>query len=196
MGSDMPPPWEDIPMDAVQAGPSFEGGSAPAWAAEPVPVQSQPAPSAAPRAVATQSAHARLQPTELGAQWHAVVTQLDEAQAIVALVRELAMQSQLVAQSGGVWTLQVHRNALNQPMPRERLFKALASITECTELRVESGPVSDTPALRNQAHAQALQAQAEEIVHNDPHVQHLLQHYGATIVPGSIRPAGDDKTKA
>ena len=198
---DMPPPWEDIPMDAVQAGPGYDesASSAPAWEAAAEPVQPQAEPvlqPAVPRPAVADSARDRLQPTALGAQWHALVTQLDAAQAIVALVRELAMQSQLVAQADGVWTLQVHRNSLNQPMPRERLFKALAQITDCTELRVESGPVSDTPALRNQAHAQALQLQAEEIVHNDPQVQHLLQHFGATIVPGSIRPASSDKTKA
>lgn len=126
--------------------------------------------------------------TPLGDIWHAVVTQLDETQAISALVRELAMQSQLVAQSGGSWSLKVQRTSLNQPMPRERLLKALAAITDCTALEVENGAVSDSPALRNKAQAEARQKQAEAIVLNDPQVQHLQQLYGATIVPGSIRP--------
>lgn len=129
-----------------------------------------------------------LEPTPLGDAWHAVVTQLDEAQAITALVRELAMQSQLVAQSQGVWTLRVQRTSLNQPMPRERLLKALAQVTDCASLEVENGKVSDTPALRNKAQAEARQKRAEAIVMNDPQVLHLQQTYGATIVPGSIRP--------
>lgn len=165
-GQDEPPVWNDAPMEtAVQA-------IAPSVAAKPANTQ----------------ASAELVATPLGDAWHAVVTQLDEAQAITALVRELAMQSQLVAQSGGAWSLQVQRTSLNQPMPRERLLKALAQITECTALDVQNGPVSDTPALRNQALAQARQKLAEAVVLNDPQVQHLQRTYGATIVPGSIRP--------
>ena len=98
------------------------------------------------------------------------------------------MQSQLIAQEGHVWTLRVQRTSLNQAMPRERLLKALAHITDCTSLHVENGKVSDTPALRNKARAEARQKQAEAIVMNDPRVQHLQQSLGATIVPGSIRP--------
>ena len=117
------------------------------------------------------------------------MTQLDEAQAISALVRELAMQSQLMFQEGGQWTLRVQRTSLNQTMPRERLLKALSEISSCTSLHVDNGPVSDTPALRNKVQAEARQLQAEAVVMQDPKVQNLLQTYaGASIVPGSIRP--------
>ena len=126
--------------------------------------------------------------TPLGDAWHAVVTQLDSAQAITALVRELALQSQLVAQDGGVWSLRVQRTSLNQATTRERLLRALTSITDCTSLQVENGPVTDTPALRNKAQAQARQKQAEAVVMDDPRVQRWQQTLGATIVPGSIRP--------
>ena len=137
---------------------------------------------------AEPSASDALQETALGSTWYDVVTQLDEAQAITALVRELAMQSQLVAQDGGVWSLRVQRTSLNQTMPRERLLKALMQVSDCTSLHVDNGAVHDTPALRNKAKAQAKQKQAEAIVMNDPQVQHLVQSLGATIVPGSIRP--------
>ena len=70
----------------------------------------------------------------------------------------------------------------------ERLTKALAQVTDCTSLQLESGKVTDTPALRNKARAQARQLQAEAIVANDPNVQFLQTTFGATIVPGSIRP--------
>lgn len=124
----------------------------------------------------------------LGDVWYAVVKQLDEAQTIVALVRQLAMQAQLVAREGGVWTLRVQRSSLNQTTTRERLLKALSQVTDCTSLHVESGLATDTPALRDKAHAEARQKQAEAIVHSDPKVQHLVQSLGASIVPGSIRP--------
>ena len=40
---------------------------------------------------------------------------------ITALVRELALQSQLVARDGAHWLLRVERESLNQPTARERL---------------------------------------------------------------------------
>ena len=126
--------------------------------------------------------------TPLGDVWHALVTQLDEAKAVTALVRELALQSQLLAQDAGVWTLRVERTSLNQAAARDRLQKALAAVSDCTSLQLENGKVTDTPALRNKAHAQARQLQAEAIVQADPQVQYLQRTLGATIVPGSIRP--------
>ena len=40
-------------------------------------------------------------------------------QAITALVRELALQSQLVARDGAHWLLRVERESLNQPTARD-----------------------------------------------------------------------------
>ncbi|WP_286997402.1 DNA polymerase III subunit gamma/tau C-terminal domain-containing protein, partial [Comamonas sp. UBA7840] len=187
---EMPPPWEELPPEAMDTVPGYLAEQPPVW--DDVPLEaSLSAESEAvqvPVKGVAQDAIQALEPTPLGDTWHAIVTQLDESQAIVALVRELAMQSQLIAQEGHVWTLRVQRTSLNQAMPRERLLKALAHITDCTSLHVENGKVSDTPALRNKARAEARQKQAEAIVMNDPSVQHLQQSLGATIVPGSIRP--------
>ncbi|HEY4664176.1 MAG TPA: DNA polymerase III subunit gamma/tau C-terminal domain-containing protein, partial [Comamonas sp.] len=187
---DMPPPWEDLPPEALESEPAYDSSEPPVW--NDAPVDAEPSVVASAPVVlrkpVVQEASAELVTTPLGDIWHAIVTQLDEAQAISALVRELAMQSELVAQDGGVWSLRVQRTSLNQTMPRERLLKALTGIAACTSLHVENGSVSDTPALRNKAHAEARQKQAEAIVMNDPHVQHLQQTLGATIVPGSIRP--------
>ena len=187
---EIPPPWEDLPPEAMEAVPAYSNDEPPVW--EDLPAENlMPAQGEAvqaPGKAVVQEPVQELKPTVLGDIWHAIVTQLDETQAIVALVRELAMQSQLVAQDGGKWSLRVQRTSLNQPMPRERLLKALAHITDCTSLHVENGKVSDTPALRNKARAEARQKQAEAIVMNDPRVQHLQHSLGATIVPGSIRP--------
>lgn len=184
----MPPPWEDLPLASEEAEPAYGSDEPPVWDDVPMEAVAPFAEPVAPTKPAAADVTAELVPTPLGDAWHAVVTQLDEAQAITALVRELAMQSQLVAQSQGVWTLRVQRTSLNQPMPRERLLKALAQVTDCASLEVENGKVSDTPALRNKAQAEARQKRAEAIVMNDPQVLRLQQTYGATIVPGSIRP--------
>ena len=123
-----------------------------------------------------------------GIFWHQVVQQLIAAEAITALVRELALQSQLVGREDGHWRLRVERESLNQPTARERLRAALEAAGHAQALTVEVGPVSDTPARRNAAAAAERQRQAEAIVLNDPQVQALMRDYGARIVPGSIKP--------
>ncbi len=144
----------------------------------------QPLPLSAPTPVS-----ARYTPTEEGDVWHTTVQQLIAAEAITALVRELALQSQLVARDGGHWLLRVERESLNQPAARERLRAALETAGHATQISVEVGVVIDSPARRNAAAAAERQRRAEEIVHNDPFVQSLMRDYGARIVPGSIKPA-------
>ena len=144
----------------------------------------QPSPLSAPTPVS-----ARYTPTEEGDVWHATVQQMVAAESITALVRELALQSQLVARDGGHWLLRVERESLNQPTARERLRAALEAAGHATQISVEVGVVIDSPARRNAAAAAERQRRAEEIVNNDPYVQSLVRDYGARIVPGSIKPA-------
>ncbi len=144
----------------------------------------QPLPLSVPSPVS-----ARYTPTEEGDVWHTTVQQMVAAESITALVRELALQSQLVARDGGHWLLRVERESLNQPTARERLRAALEAAGHATQISVEVGHVIDSPARRNAAAAAERQRRAEEIVNNDPYVQSLVRDYGARIVPGSIKPA-------
>ena len=109
--------------------------------------------------------------------------------AITALVRELALQSQLMARRADHWLLRVERESLNQPQARERLRAALEAAGHASQISVELGVVIDSPARRNAAAAAERQRVAEDIVMNDPYVQSLVRDYGAKIVPGSIKPA-------
>lgn len=143
----------------------------------------QPLPLSAPTPVS-----ARYTPTEEGDVWHATVQQLVAAEAITALVRELALQSQLVARDGAHWLLRVERESLNQPTARERLRAALEAAGLAQDISVELGPVSDSPALRNTARQNARQERALEVVQNDPFVQTLVREFDARIVPGSVLP--------
>ncbi|MGA0569089.1 DNA polymerase III subunit gamma/tau [Variovorax sp. VNK109] len=138
--------------------------------------------------VAAQSAAAQLVPTEEGNFWYSTVQQLVAAEAVTALVRELALQSQLVARDTDQWLLRVERESLNQPVSRERLQTALHAAGNTVRLAVEIGRVSDSPARRNAAAAAERQRQAEEVIHSDPFVQSMMREYGARIVPGSIKP--------
>jgi len=139
-------------------------------------------------ALAAQSAATVLQPTEEGEFWHATVQQLIAAEAIAAMVRELALQSQLVARDTDQWILRVERESLNQSASRERLGAALQVAGHPVRLMVEIGRVTDSPARRNVALAAERQLAAEKIIFDDPLVQTLMRDFAAKIVPGSIKP--------
>ena len=127
-------------------------------------------------------------PTPEGDFWQEVVQGLVATEAVTALVRELALQAQLVGRDEGHWMLRVERESLNQPASRERLRAALHAAGHPVDLSVEVGPITDSPARRNaQAAAQRQQA-AEQIILNDPFVQQMQRDFGAKIVPGSIKP--------
>jgi DNA polymerase III subunit gamma/tau len=143
-------------------------------------------PSESPRETAT--AAAALVPTEEGDFWHATVADLVVRETVTALVRELALQSQLVGRDEGHWMLRVERESLNQPASRERLQKALAAAGHAVGLSVEVGTVTDSPARRLAAAAAEKQRVAEEIIQADPFVQEMVRDFGAKIVPGSIKP--------
>ena len=207
--SNEPPPWPDADDGSVPTTPAVapvrmaeevernlppaqevQAQAAPEFVAIPVREASepserlQPLPLSAPTPVS-----ARYTPTEEGDVWHATVQQLVAAEAITALVRELALQSQLVARDGAHWLLRVERESLNQPTARERLRAALETAGHATQISVEVGRVIDSPARRNAAAAAERQRLAEETVMNDPYVQTLMREHGAKIVPGSIKPA-------
>jgi DNA polymerase-3 subunit gamma/tau len=147
----------------------------------PVHVQAESSREPAPPA-------GRLVPTEDGDFWQTTVAELVTREAVTALVRELALQSQLVARDPDHWMLRVERESLNQPASRERLRGALHAAGHAVNLSVEVGVVTDSPA-RRQAAAQAeRQRAAEETIQGDPFVQAMMRDFGAKIVPGSIKP--------
>jgi len=126
--------------------------------------------------------------TEEGAFWHELVAQLISREAINALVRELALQSQLVARDGEHWLLRVESESLNSPNNRERLQTALRSAGHQAVLSVEVGRVTDSPAKRLAEAAAQRQSAAEKVIYEDPFVQTMMRDFGAKIVPGSIKP--------
>ena len=125
----------------------------------------------------------------LGDEWSRLVNQLIDADAVAALTRELALQSQLYSREGGDWTLRVERESLSQPAAREKLQAALRSALADAGLKlvVQVGVVSDTPARRAAAAMAERQRAAETLIHNDPFVQDMIRDWGAKIVPGSIK---------
>jgi DNA polymerase-3 subunit gamma/tau len=126
--------------------------------------------------------------SEHGAFWHATVQALVQSQAVNALARELALQSQLIGRDEDQWILRVESESLNQAGSRDRLSQALQDAGFAVALAVEVGRVSDSPARRNASASAERQQAAERIIHSNPLVQTWMRDFGAKIVPGSIRP--------
>ena len=197
------PPWDNALVQATAetvspgSAPQAENGKGPlpvaqatgtAMAMSVVPV------SASPRPYEPAAANSPLPgipnvsgDQEEGDVWHAVVQELIACEAITALVRELALQSQLVAREDGHWTLRVERASTNQPTARERLRAALEAAGHAVRISVDVGAISDSPARRNALAEQERQRVARDIVMNDPFVQALVRNHDAKIVPGSIK---------
>jgi len=156
-----------------------------------VPLRVQP-PAGARETASRQGvgavALAPIAPSEEGDFWHQTVDQLVATEAVTAMARELALQSQLVARDVDQWLLRVERETLNATGSRDRLQVALAALGHEVRLVVEVGIVIDSPARRNALAAAERQRIAEEAIHNDPLVQDMMRNFGAKIVPGSLRP--------
>jgi DNA polymerase III subunit gamma/tau len=176
----------------------FKSLEAPKYVA--IPVREQSAPSARTEQRTERAglnsaiAPAELVPTPEGDVWHAAVQQLLEAEAIAALVRELALQSQLVARTSPSndgephdWLLRIERESLSQSGSREKLQLALETLGHSVRLSIEIGPASDTPAKRIAAATAETQRMAQDIITQDAYVQQLMRDFGAKIVPGSIK---------
>jgi DNA polymerase-3 subunit gamma/tau len=133
-------------------------------------------------------------PDALSERWAELVAQMQSLGLITALVRELALQSQCVAQRDegecSIWHLQVARESLCGDMHKERLSQALAQVlAREVRLEVQQGPVVNTPAQRDQAEREARQRAAEALIEGDALVRGLLTQYpSARIVSGSVVP--------
>jgi DNA polymerase III subunit gamma/tau len=188
---------ENLEVNKPLAG-VFVASVAPKFVA--IPVREQSAPSARTEQRTERAglnsaiAPAELVPTPEGDVWHAAVQQLLTAEAIAALVRELALQSQLVARTSPNndgephdWLLRIERESLSQSGSREKLQLALETLGHSVRLSIEIGPASDTPAKRIAAATAERQRMAQDIITQDAYVQQLMRDFGAKIVPGSIK---------
>ena len=151
-------------------------------------------PEAALLAAMPQAAPVTLVPSALGERWAGLVRQMIDAGAIGALVRELAMQAECLALDESAASihcrLRVEREMLRAPAHVDKLQLVLAAtLQRPVRIEVEPGVAEDSPAKREAAERARRQAQAEQIIHDDPLVQALMAQYKtARIVPGSVKP--------
>ena len=107
------------------------------------------------------------------------------------LARELALRSELVSHEGDHFCLRVPVKALLEAGGEARLCAALAEhfgrpVRVSIAVGATTGP---TAAGRSEEARAVLQQQAEDAIYADPFVRELIENFGASVDPRSIRPA-------
>ena len=107
------------------------------------------------------------------------------------LARELAVRSELVARDGDHFTLRAPVKTLLEAGSEGRLRAALAEhFGRPVGLTMQVGVVSGATAASRTQEARAVrQQQAEDAIYADPFVRELIDNFGASVDPRSIRPA-------
>jgi DNA polymerase-3 subunit gamma/tau len=201
-GAGEPPPWVDVinDSDAALSPPPWDDAADNAAALEEqMPVRTRQLralpvrdPGHSERLDQRQDPQQatgtnEISPSPDGDFWLETVQALVQAETIAALVRELALQSQLVARDTSRWLLRVERESLTQGGSRERLRAALQAQGHDVELAVEVGPVRDSPARRLALASERRQREAEQLILSDPFVQSMVRDFGGKIVPGTLK---------
>ncbi len=185
--SDIPPWVEEGPPPDDEDGPR----TAPLRAASPPAMVVAAARPPAPTAMLPASAP---ETTALGDRWALLVQPLGEQGRISALVRELAWQAGVIAcgDDAGTccWTLVVERDSLRTDTLRDKLAAALSTESGVQhQLVLEAGSPTDSVARREAWERLRRQAEAEQLIRDDPAVQELLTQFKtARIVPGTVKP--------
>ncbi|HVE89180.1 MAG TPA: DNA polymerase III subunit gamma/tau [Burkholderiaceae bacterium] len=181
------------PADASPRTTPARAAPAPALTTAPARV-----PPATPEAIAPTKSEAPSTPSEqpnrvppFGGDWPALVARLK----VSGLVRELAQRSELVANEGDRLKLRVPLKTL---LDAGALQKLQAAVSEtlgrpmrlAAEIGSTVGPTS--AAIADKARAER-QRQAEESIYADPFVRELIENFGASVDPASIRPRSDNE---
>jgi len=184
-----PPPWEDEPpqaADALGASAQKKTEELPApvepaaelQAPEPVPV-----PRVAPRAIEPVAS------LNWDGDWPALAAVLP----LRGVVQQLAQQSELLRceelGEAAQFHLRIPFETLRSAGAVDKLAAALSErFGKTIRVNTEIGAVEQTANAQAMAEREERQRQAEENMHSDPFVQALIREFGATIVPGSIKP--------
>ncbi|MFM0180977.1 DNA polymerase III subunit gamma/tau [Paraburkholderia aspalathi] len=193
-------PWDDMPPDeympltAADEGyyglpddnymPVFDSGpddvrvnATPASAPAPV-VDKRPLPPAVP-----------LDPLGFQGDWPALAVDLP----LKGISYQLAFNSELMALEGSTLKLNVPVPQYAEASQVAKLKVALAEkLGQNVDVLVEVGPARRTAAAHDAAMRAQRQQEAEREIGADPFVQSLIREFGASIVPGSIRPITQD----
>ncbi len=124
-----------------------------------------------------------------GLDWPVLVKQLS----VRGVARQLAMQSELLSyeDNGQAISIRIRVpvDTLLSAGSKEKLMTALSEhLGKNVHLDTEIGATTVTAHAADVAEDAQRQRQAEQTLQEDPFVQTLMREFGATIVPGSVRP--------
>jgi DNA polymerase-3 subunit gamma/tau len=193
------PPWDDMPPDdfvPLSAEddyfappddgymPVFDAGPddvrVPVAAPASAPVDTRPLPPAVP-----------LDALGFNGDWPALAVGLP----LKGISYQLAFNSELMALEGATLKLNVPVPQYAETSQVAKLKIALAErLGKEVEVLVEVGPARRTAAAFDAAARAQRQKEAEREIGSDPFVQSLIREFGASIVPGSIKPIAPDAT--
>ncbi len=193
------PPWDDIPPDdyvplgaddAYFAPP--DDGFVPAYDSEPSAPRaaaSAPPPSAAVVDVSKLPPGIPLDPIGFTGDWPALAATLT----LKGIAYQLAFNSELTALEGTLLKLSVPVPQYAEASQVAKLKTALAErLGKTVDVSVDVGPARRTAAALDAADRAQRQREAEREIGADPFVQQLIRDFGASIVPGSIRPVAPE----
>ncbi len=194
----MPPPWEQdappfpegstldsSPAAAQKKSNQVDAGAIAAVApTQSVSIKKEPAPFDPDRLV--------LHPIE-ELNWDGNWPNLAAALSLRGVAQQLAQQSELIKCDNSSGAMQFHlRVAVETLLAAGSVDKLSAAMSEyfgrAVRVTTEVGVVQQTANAQAIAVRDARQREAEETMQSDPFVQNLIQEFGASIVPGSIRP--------
>ena len=193
--ADAPPPWMDeAPPDEPPPYDFPEGAEARSAAPEPAMASTAPVPMFA--APTPMLASALFKPEPVAAlswdgDWPALAANLP----VRGVVQQLAQQSELIrvdaSQAVPVFHLRVAvMTLLTAGGSGDKLTAALAEhFGRPIRIEGEEGRVAHTANAASVAEREARQKRTEELLENDPFVQKLMREFGASIMPGSVKPA-------
>ena len=129
------------------------------------------------------------QRTSVSIDWPVLVKQL----ALRGVARQLAMQSELLTyeDNGQVISVRIRIpvDTLLSAGSKDKLTTALTeNLGKPVRLDTEIGATTQTAHAADVAGEAERQRHAEQTLQEDPFVQTLMKEFGATIVPGSVRP--------
>ncbi|MEO6920709.1 MAG: DNA polymerase III subunit gamma/tau [Collimonas sp.] len=184
------------PMQAKQAAPSRSAGGNGAGN-----VRQSPRPEPVAQQAETPPAEPLpplvLQP-DANLNWDGDWPLLAAGLSVRGVAHQLAQQSELIkCDSSGVATLIYLRIPFDTLRSAGSVDKLATALTEHfgRQVKVET----EIGTVRHTANAQAMAAQAErqrlaeQTAKNDPFIQSMMREFGASIVPGSIKPLGEAK---
>lgn len=147
---------------------------------------------AVPGAPAASDSPAIATTLDFDGDWPSLVARLHAQGA----VRQLLAQSELKGVQGLVFQVQVPIRHLAEPSLVERARELLADhFGAGVQLQVTVGQTGGQTAAARASEQQARrQAESEEAIKADPFVRTLLEEFGATILPDSIKPLDGEKS--